>query len=76
MLFCLERLDIITSKAEGREVDIGLSLGFDLVSVYKIFEEDRKGLGGSFPARLIENDMRIGRWRHDQSENINRKEER
>lgn len=57
-------------------MDIGLSLGFDLVSVYKIFEEDRKGLGGSFPARLIENDMRIGRWRHDQSENINRKEER
>lgn len=64
------------SKAEGREVDIVLILGFDLVKMNKGFEDDREGRRGSFPARLREIETKIERWQHDQSENINRTEAR
>lgn len=75
--FFLEALDMRISKAEGREVDIVLRLGFDFTKRKEGFKEtETEGGKGSFPARLSESETRSERWLHDRRENINRREER
>lgn len=72
--FFLEAL-MRTSNAERREPDIAArELGFDLVEFKKCFDDKgREGRKGSFTVRLRERETRIEVWRHDQSENINRR---